>query len=340
VVLTHILIPLFALADVAKIKEKVLTAFVTFRMKYLDAPRDVEEGGRGPDRLVTRETESTDEAKGNENPIFNAAKFLYTSWRVASLSQELPESRLILYFTTLWPKRKFGVKQAKVSTEYEQAVILTALSRILLYFLGSLLRFHTLVQDIFLQTVCNSGLALLGFWMIHLFNIHPALPVAVLTLFVLAFYALLRLISNRADEILSRLSSIVSGETSNPPSRSSSVLPSNNVLSATHRSDIAESTAPSLPVTLSITAANRAPNLIVAPQMSNFSESDSPSHDPSSISLTNQSEGSEAIAERGDIAGQLSDSHSGSSDVSSDDSEDSGDFHRSFYSISSEEQTL
>jgi hypothetical protein len=59
-------------------------------------------------------------------------------------------------------------------------VILAALSQILLYFLRSLLRFNTLVQDIILQTVCNSGLGFLVLWMIPLFALHPLLPLAVL----------------------------------------------------------------------------------------------------------------------------------------------------------------
>jgi hypothetical protein len=66
-----------------------------------------------------------------------------------------------------------------VASEYKGAVSLTALSRILLYFLGALLRCHVLVQDMLVQIVCNSGLGLLAVGLIDLFAIHPALPVAV-----------------------------------------------------------------------------------------------------------------------------------------------------------------
>jgi hypothetical protein len=165
VVLTHLLIPLYVLADVSKIKEKVVKDLIFFRESLRSS--DIEAGRR------------IGVVAGEGGEVFNAAKYLFPSWRLASLFPELPESGLILKFSTPWPKRKFGGEEAKVSTEYEQAVILTALSRILLYFLGSLLHLHTVVQDIFLQTVCNSGLGVLGMWMIRLFATHPALPVAV-----------------------------------------------------------------------------------------------------------------------------------------------------------------
>jgi hypothetical protein len=129
VLLTHLLIPLFVLRDVLTTKEKALKFLLT----------DIEQGEE-----VT--TESGDD-EGRNKDEFNAAKYLFSSWRLASLFPETRESDLILQFTTPWPKRKFGKKEAEVSAEYEQAVILTALSRIVVFFLGSLLRFHTLTQD-------------------------------------------------------------------------------------------------------------------------------------------------------------------------------------------------
>jgi hypothetical protein len=89
------------------------------------------------------------------------------------------------------------VTSGAVSTEYEQAITLTALSRIFIFFLGSLLRFHTLVQDILLQTLCNSGLGFLALWMVRLFAIHPALAVAVGVALLLALYGLLRIFADK-----------------------------------------------------------------------------------------------------------------------------------------------
>jgi hypothetical protein len=208
VVLTHLLVPLLLLADVAKLKEKVLMNLITFRETYLNAQRDIEEG-------VCPQPERDGEVS------FNAAKFLFSSWRVASLFNRLPESGLILQFRTPWPKKKFGRKRAEVTSEYEQAVILTALSRIALYFFSSLLRFHTLLQDIFVQTVCNSGFGLLCLWLIRLYGINPSLPVAVVAVLFIGVAFLLRRASQN-NQMRAKLASVLPQEpqslATNPPS--------------------------------------------------------------------------------------------------------------------------
>jgi hypothetical protein len=192
VLLTHLFLPLFVMADVSRLKEKVLRDLIRFRKALLGAPRDIEEGGGGG-----AEDEGVEGLKD-----FNAAKYLFPSWRLACLFPELPESGLILLFSTPWPKKKFGETGGALYAEYEDAVILTALSRILLFFLGSLLRFHTLVQDIVLQTLCNSGLGFLVLLMVRLFAIHPALPVAVGASLLLALVGLLRISSGKGKDEL------------------------------------------------------------------------------------------------------------------------------------------
>jgi hypothetical protein len=210
VLLTHLLVPLFVMTDVSRLKEKVLRDLIKFRDNYLTNSLDIEEGGAGG------EDEGVEGLK-----TFNAAKYLFPSWQLAVLFPELPESGLILQFSTPWPKRKLGETGGAVSTEYEQDTIIGALSRILLYFLGSLLRFHALIQDIFLQTICNSGLGLLAVWMIHLFAIHPALPVAMGLSLLLALSWLLRLSSRKVTE---RLVTVPTELHDPPPLPSSPVL--------------------------------------------------------------------------------------------------------------------
>jgi hypothetical protein len=190
VLLTHLLVPLCVSADVSRLKERVLRDLIRLRKALMGHPRDIEEGGRGG-----TEDEGVDGLKD-----FNAAKYLFPSWRLACLFPELPESGLILLYSSPWPKRRFGETGGAVSIEYEQAVILTALSRILLYFLGSLLRFPTLVQDIVLQTLCNSGLGFVVLLTVRLFAIHPALPVAVGVSLLLALVGLLRISSGKSKD--------------------------------------------------------------------------------------------------------------------------------------------
>jgi hypothetical protein len=241
VVFTHLLLPLYVLADVSKLKEKVLGDLMAFREKYLEresaAPRDLEEGsgsGTGPgcgsraasaaavsvsgslgvggEEKKGAKGEDEGEKRKEDPPSFNAAKYLFVSWRVASLCRELPESRLVLEFSTPWPKKRFGVKKAEVAKEYDQDMLFDAVTQVVVFFLASLLRCHVLVQDMIVQTVCNSGLGLLAVGLVGLYAIHPVLLVAVLVgLFVLVCY-LVRIASGKHSELRERLESVTASK--------------------------------------------------------------------------------------------------------------------------------
>jgi hypothetical protein len=216
VVLTHLLIPLYVLADVSKLKEKVLGDLMAFREKYLEresaAPRDLEEGAgvgcRFGAAVCVAVTKGVGEKKTEGQASFNAAKYLFVSWRVAWLCRELPESRLILEFNTPWPKKRFGLKKAEVAGEYEQDVVASASSQIAIFFLASLFRCHVLVQDMIVQTLCNSGLGLLAVGMIGLFAIDPVLPVAVVLGLLALVGCLLRIASVKHSRLRERLASV------------------------------------------------------------------------------------------------------------------------------------
>jgi hypothetical protein len=195
VLVLHLLIPLYVWSDVSEVKEKVLTDLLNFREKYLK--RNDFAGPRVPVNDI--ETGTKD---------FNAAKYLFTSWRVACLFPELPESPFVLRFSTPWPKRKFG-KEATVANEYEDDVLLSAASRILLYFLTSLLHYSSLVQDILIQTVCNGGLGYVCVLLVQLWNSRPILTGLVVFLSLLCLFYLGRLslsdLANKLEEEATRV---------------------------------------------------------------------------------------------------------------------------------------
>lgn len=190
VLVLHLLIPLYVWSDVSEVKEKVLTDLMRFREKYFkrneipcgDIPgNDIEMGTTG----------------------FNAAKYFFTSWRVAFLFPELPESHFVLLFNTPWPKKKFGKEEGNVAKEYEDDVLLSAASRILLYFLTSLLHYSALVQDILIQTVCNGGLGYMCVLLIQLWTTRPLLTGLVILVSLLCLYYLGRLMLSDLAEKLS-----------------------------------------------------------------------------------------------------------------------------------------
>jgi hypothetical protein len=201
VLVLHLLIPLYVWSDVAKAKERVLCDLRQFREKYLEkkATEDDIETGSGE---CKRGADPREDAAGDVRDApqeFNAAKYLFPSWRVACLFPELPESQLVIQFSTPWPKKKFGNEEGDVTKEYEDDVLSGAAWNILLYFLTSLLHYNSLVQDIIVQTVCNGGLGYLCVLLVQLWTIHPWLAVLVVLVLVLCLYCLERLLTKKLE---------------------------------------------------------------------------------------------------------------------------------------------
>lgn len=179
VVVVHILFPLYVFTDVLKLKEKVLADLMRLRNQYI--------------------TVGEPSSKYKDGDIdFNAAKYFFPSWRVAWLFPELPESKLILQFKTLWPKKKFGVEEGNVSKEYEDDVILTAVSQVLLFFLTSLLHYHSLFQDILIQTVSNCGLGYISLltMTMRLYCISPFLVLVVVVVLIVSLHFVVKYLSS------------------------------------------------------------------------------------------------------------------------------------------------
>jgi hypothetical protein len=207
VLVMHLFLPLYVWTDVSKLKKKVLGDLIKFREKLSEKKKEVkgekaktEEEGAG--QLVVERGD----VKRKELPAppeFNAAKYLYPSWRVASLFPELPESKLILQFSTPWPKKRFGEEVGNVAKEYEDDVILSAASQIILYFVTSLLHSSTLLQDILIQTVGNGGLGYLGVLLIRLWMVNPWLSVVTVLVGLLCLHFVFKMSSGGLSKKLS-----------------------------------------------------------------------------------------------------------------------------------------
>ena len=134
VFVTHLLIPLYVLSDVRNIKKKVLADIMAFHKAALNK------------KLRGYVPSSTEESSSAE---FNAAKYLYRSWRVASLFPNLKESEVILSFQTPWPQRCYKKDAVSVHSVYERrySFLYQAVSRVAIFFLASLLNLPQLAQD-------------------------------------------------------------------------------------------------------------------------------------------------------------------------------------------------
>lgn len=171
VLFTHLIIPLYIYSDVQKIKSKLLRDLVTYRRNSFKCVPGVRL--EGDDDLLT-------------GRIFNSAKYLYTSWRIASLFPDLPESPFILSFTTQWPKQYFKISRQEVSTVYDQryTFVYKAISRMTIFFVTAYAQAPLYVQDIILELFTTTGFGYLFILLVRLFTINAYLPL--LLVFILA----------------------------------------------------------------------------------------------------------------------------------------------------------
>ena len=171
VLVFHLLIPLYVLTDLTKIKKKVVEILVSFQRNYLN----------NKDKDKEEENQKKDEENNNSNKTneFNSVKYLFVSWKVASLFPEFEESQMILHFKSTFPTKKLVVEEQykSLSEQYDDSAVLSALFNILTYYITSLLSFHHLFQEIVIQLVLNSGVGYVWITMYRLYKIQPLLPV-------------------------------------------------------------------------------------------------------------------------------------------------------------------
>ena len=180
VLVTHLLIPLYVLSDVRTIKRKLLADITAFREKQSRSAGAVNSA---------QQATALAAGAGDGSAEFNAAKYLFTSWRVASLFPDLPESGLILQFSTPWPKKSFKREKKKVSRSYERrfSFLTQAVSRVLIFFVSRLVHLPVVVQDMLLHLGSTSGLGYVVLLMMDLSAVSPLLalvPVAGLAILV------------------------------------------------------------------------------------------------------------------------------------------------------------
>jgi hypothetical protein len=156
VLVEHVLIPLWSLKDIHRVKDKIVSDLLLFQCQVKDSKdhqrRDLvrvrrqggEEGGGG----TSSDVESHEEEKTND--LFNAAEFLYPSYRVAQLFPHFAESELILQFKTPWPKNSLqhSTTSIKSSSDSRFEFISSIFGATLLFVLKIFLIFPPPLRDL------------------------------------------------------------------------------------------------------------------------------------------------------------------------------------------------
>ena len=105
---------------------------------------------------------------------------------------------MILEFITPWPKKSFKREKKKVSKSYERkySFITQAISRVIIFFLSSLIHLPVVIQDMLIHMVSNSGLGYVVLTIINLYKINPFLPLIPVVVFAIIIHFLIKVSSS------------------------------------------------------------------------------------------------------------------------------------------------
>ncbi len=171
ILVTHLLIPLYIFSDIRTLKKKVLVEIQSFR-------KSLNEREIHTNRQNQEKKDKMDGVVRERAREFNSAKYFFTSWRIASLFPNLPESELILQFKTPWPKNSFKVEKKMVSRSYERrfSFVIQAFSRVFIFFFASLIHLPVVLQDSLIHFAINSGLGYVMILLVRLYEVNKFLP--------------------------------------------------------------------------------------------------------------------------------------------------------------------
>lgn len=227
VFVTHLLIPLYVLADITKLKEKVLTDLTSFRNQWMRSQSS---------KTKRKIQKSSNTFLSSSSPQqFNSAKYLYVSWRIASLLHNLQFKRtslpchpssnpeddltwtrsgtimLILQYHTIWPKKSYGLRGVEIQDEYQENVLINGLTQILLYFITSFFNSHTsglILQDIVIQMISITGFGFVIILLIRLWHFSSILCISILIIFFLFIVILLKYLQSSPSSLVNSTSNV------------------------------------------------------------------------------------------------------------------------------------
>jgi hypothetical protein len=176
--LMNVVIPSFVMKDLSAIKEKLSQSIIAFYESMLQNSK-----GRGKYSLVNelQEGEEKDDdlpSKQLKVDSFNAARYLFLSYRIASLYPELNASQIILQFSSPWPKQSY--KQViSLSKQYDGrfSAITRSISLIVISCAIKFVNFPTNLQDMIMQIVTTTAIGYAMILHVQLYQIYPVLVI-------------------------------------------------------------------------------------------------------------------------------------------------------------------
>lgn len=171
VLIEHVFIPLWSMKEVQKVKERIVSDIILFQNKVRS-----KKGNNNSNNINNLKKE--DEINEEDPRSFNAAEYLYPSFRIAQLFPKYSESELILQYKTPWPKKSFKGKEKSTRKRYDKRFefIPKTIGRVVVFAVSNLIQLPSSIQNMGLQMMLMTLCGYLVKFHIMLFEISPFLP--------------------------------------------------------------------------------------------------------------------------------------------------------------------
>jgi hypothetical protein len=186
----HVVIPSFILNDLKKVRSRVIEDVNAYKAKIerrVEAKKEAIQA-TGVENFELSEAEIEEEMEQltketNEGCVFNAAKYLYVSHRLAKALPQLPISINVLQFSTPWPNQSLK-EENKMSDNYNAKFTFVgqSASKVLYFVLLGLVSVPEPVQDALIEVVSTSGLGYVIVLCIQIYAFSPFLVFVPFTL--------------------------------------------------------------------------------------------------------------------------------------------------------------
>ena len=178
----HVLIPLWSLREVQRVKKRIVSDLLTFQKNMKQASSSNNKKKIGP----------KDDILESEATSFNAAEFLFPSYRLAVLFPHYPESVLIQRYKTPWPKKSLKQNEKSMRKRYDKRFefFTKTVARVVVFTLATIIQLPPSLQDLGIQVTL---LALCG-WIVRfhllLYGLYPVFVALPLVLVSTVIYVL------------------------------------------------------------------------------------------------------------------------------------------------------
>ena len=196
VTVMHVMIPWIAMADIHKVRQKLLDSINNFNLMVQDKQQQQQHLEYVDKSFVDEYNDNNDSDSSdseNDNTVdrkkamqFNAAEHFFVSNRLAQKFPSLQVSELILQFSTPWPRQALQYS-ADVSKDYDGRFsgLFRSAWMVAVFFLSMLLSMPLPFQDIFVSITSSTAMGYIAMLFIKMYKSYPVLFLVLLLSVVL-----------------------------------------------------------------------------------------------------------------------------------------------------------